>query len=408
MISFIFNPVVSLLIVASHISGSASLTPVVILPGDGGCQLEAKLDKPQTVHFFCSKKSDWFTLWLSVAQLAPKEVDCWSDNIRLVYDESTESFSNSPGVQTRVPGYGDTKTIENLDPTLKSSSSYFAPLVQALADKGYVRNSSVFGAPYDFRLGPPSNMEYMVKTVQLIEHAYSLNGNSPVVLVSHSMGCLWTLFILNHQPQEWKDKFIAAWVPFSGVFGGSTNEMELMASGSNEGIPWLSGIDVRAEQRSYESNFWLMPNPELWSPDEPLVITPSKNYSAHDYSVFFKDVGYPLGDSIYKRVDNLTRAIEAPGVAVHALYGTDVDTPVAYIYKEDGKWDVTPTKLNGKGDGTVPLRSLEACLKWKHEQPQVVTSKTFAGVDHTDLVSNKGAIDALLSILKDTSDRIIV
>ena len=54
--------------------------PIVI--GDGGSQLQLKLNKPSTVHAWCDKKSDWFTSWLSIEELLPEVIDCFSDNMR--------------------------------------------------------------------------------------------------------------------------------------------------------------------------------------------------------------------------------------------------------------------------------------------------------------------------------------
>ena len=69
-----------------------------------------------------------------------------------MYDESTKTIKNSPGVKTRVPGFGDTDTIEHLDS--EHLVEYFAPMVKALASWGYERGVTVRAAPYDFRLGP--------------------------------------------------------------------------------------------------------------------------------------------------------------------------------------------------------------------------------------------------------------
>lgn len=55
------------------------------------------------------------------------------------------------------------------------------------------------------------------------------------------MGCLWSLHILNNMTQEWKEKYIKQWIPISPAYGGSVSEMRIMASGDNEGIPWVSG-----------------------------------------------------------------------------------------------------------------------------------------------------------------------
>lgn len=71
---------------------------------------------------------------------------------RLEYDESTKTMKNSPGVETRVPGFGNTDTIEHLD--TDKLVPYFAPMVDALVSWGYERGVTVRAAPYDFRYGP--------------------------------------------------------------------------------------------------------------------------------------------------------------------------------------------------------------------------------------------------------------
>ena len=54
------------------------------VPGLGGSQLWAKLNKPaHSPHFYCSKHTrDFYSIWVSFTQLAPLVVDCWMDNIR--------------------------------------------------------------------------------------------------------------------------------------------------------------------------------------------------------------------------------------------------------------------------------------------------------------------------------------
>ena len=52
------------------------------MPGDGGSQFEAEIDKPSVVHIWCTKKSKWFSLWLNLEQLAPYVIDCFVDNMK--------------------------------------------------------------------------------------------------------------------------------------------------------------------------------------------------------------------------------------------------------------------------------------------------------------------------------------
>ena len=71
--------------------------PVIIIPGTGGSRLEAKLNKPSVNHWYCSKTSDWYTLWLSVPSLLPPAINCWVDNIMLLWDSNTKLYSNNLG-----------------------------------------------------------------------------------------------------------------------------------------------------------------------------------------------------------------------------------------------------------------------------------------------------------------------
>jgi len=64
--------------------------PIVIVPGTGGSRLEGKLNKPSTNHWYCSKTSDWYTLWLSVPSLLPPAINCWVDNIKMLWDSKSK------------------------------------------------------------------------------------------------------------------------------------------------------------------------------------------------------------------------------------------------------------------------------------------------------------------------------
>ena len=58
---------------------------------------------------------------------------------------------NTPGVETRIPGFGNTSTVEYLDESQRGFSIYFAKVVSRLLPLGYKRGINIHGAPYDFR-----------------------------------------------------------------------------------------------------------------------------------------------------------------------------------------------------------------------------------------------------------------
>ena len=74
--------------------------------------------------------------------------------MRLYYDNVSRTTSNSPGVQIRVPGFGDTLTVEWLDPSKASPGAYFNKIADSLALLGLERNFTIRGIPYDFRKAP--------------------------------------------------------------------------------------------------------------------------------------------------------------------------------------------------------------------------------------------------------------
>lgn len=127
------------------------------VPGDGGSQVEARLNKTQTVHYYCDKTtSDFFNIWLNPKLLVPLIIDCWIDNVKLTYDPKTRTTRDNDGVTLRIPGFGRSEVVEWLDPSLTKSlaGAYFKDVANALALHGYERNITLRGAPYDFRKGP--------------------------------------------------------------------------------------------------------------------------------------------------------------------------------------------------------------------------------------------------------------
>lgn len=78
------------------------------------------------------------------------------DFSKLIYDNQTRTTQNSPGVTIRIPGFGRSEVVEWLDPSITQSlaGAYFKDIANALVAKGYVRNITLRGAPFDFRKAP--------------------------------------------------------------------------------------------------------------------------------------------------------------------------------------------------------------------------------------------------------------
>ncbi|CAH1778953.1 unnamed protein product [Owenia fusiformis] len=379
----------------------AVTNPVILVPGDGGSQFFAKLSKPSVIHYWCSQHTTaYFSLWLNLEMVSPFVLDCFVDNLRLVYNETSRKTSNSPGVDIQIREFGNTSSVEWLDPSQVSPTSYFSPIANALVKAGYQRGKSIRGAPYDFRKAPNELQDFFVKFKALVEDTYKINDNKKVVFVCHSMGNVMMLYFLNQQKQSWKDKFVSSMISLSGPWGGAAKTLRLMASGDNLGLFVVNPFTVRPEQRSMPSSAWLLPYDNFWDKDEIVVSQPNANYTVHDYKQFFEDIKFPNGFHMREDTKNLLQGSEvAPGIEVHCMNGIKVQTPASFKYSAKQWPDRQPDTIYGDGDGTVNQRSLYGFKRWQSKQKQKITHTEYAGVDHMQILGHDKTIADIRDIL---------
>ncbi|XP_051546213.1 phosphatidylcholine-sterol acyltransferase-like [Myxocyprinus asiaticus] len=377
---------------------SNSTPPLIIVPGNLGNRLEAKIDKPTLVHWMCYKKTeDWFTLWIDLNMFMPIGIDCWIDNIRIVYNRTTHKTSNAPGVEVRVPGFGQTHPIEFLD--VNKLTGYFHTMVQHLVSIGYVRNATVRGAPYDWRIAPNEQEEYFSRLKNLVEEMHA-EYKQPVYLLGHSMGNNYILYFLNQQTQDWKDHYIKGFISLGAPWGGAVKPLRVMTSGENDGIPFVSNIKIREEQRMTTTNPWMIPSEEAWPKDHTFISTPFYNYTNQDYHQFFKDINFEDGWYMWEDTRNLTAGLPTPGVEVYCFYGVGLPTPVTYVYDEQFP-NIDPIDIiYDDGDDTVDSRSMSLCKKWIGKQEHPVHVTEFRGMAHLDMVFNHKVLTAIQRILE--------
>lgn len=283
-------------------------------------------------------------------------------------------------------------------------TTYMAGLVNSLEAIGYVRDKTLFGAPYDFRYGlaPEGHpcevgSKFLKDLKELVEKASNSNGGKSVILVTHSLGGLFALQFLNRNTPSWRRHFIKHLVTLSTPWGGSVEGMRTFASGNTLGVPLVDPLRVRTEQRSSESNLWLLPNPTIYKHNKPIVMTQYYNYTVEEIPRFLKDIGFEEGVYPYEsRILPLIEHFEAPGVDLTCVIGGGVKTPETLLYGEKG-FDEQPEMGYGDGDGTVNMVSLRALEKlWAEEKNQTLETIELPGVSHKSILDNRDALDVII------------
>ncbi|KAL5210135.1 hypothetical protein ABZP36_005758 [Zizania latifolia] len=398
-------------------SQEAERHPVILIPGSGGNQLEARLTEEYSPSSLVCRvwpvvrgKGGWFRLWFDPSVVVAPLTNCFAERIKIYYDTAADDYRNAAGVETRVPDFGSTSTLRYLDPNLKLLTGYMNVLASTLEKKaGYEEGFDLFGAPYDFRYGlagpgHPSRVgsAYLERLTKLVESACAANGGKPAILLAHSLGGLYALQMLARSSPPWRAAHVKRLVTLSTPWGGTVQEMLTFASGNTLGVPFVDASLVRDEQRSSESNLWLLPVPRVFS-NTTLVVSRHHNrsYSAKNMTQFLRDIGFPEGVEPYRaRIRPLVEVLPEPGVPVTCLVGTGVDTVESLVYGNDG-FEAGPEKVvYGDGDGTVNLASLVGAIKaWSDSPAQAVEVVELPKVSHSGILKDKSALDQILRLL---------
>ena len=204
---------------------------------------------------------------------------------------------------------------------------------------------------------------------KLIETMYRENGNTKVTIVAHSMGGPISLYFLTSIPditQEWKDKYIKAFIPLAGAWSGGSEIAYTEINGKDllENIDFISTSSLtKPILRSFQSVVWLLPRGEEWN-NKVIVKTPSRSYTVNDYEALFRDIGFPEGYTMYQGILNINKGWPAPNVPTHCFYGVGVPTELQMVY-DSGFPDKEPIEIiRGDGDGDVNIESSRVCHRW--------------------------------------------
>jgi hypothetical protein len=393
---------------------SKKLPPIIIVPGIGASPLFARwnkssgsvmqtLDETKTFQqadaWSCKQVQDsWVQIW-------PPDLEglasyCWADNTKVI--PNGDKIINASGVNTTNQEFGSLEF---------ANDNYMTSLIEALEAVGYQEGNNLFGACYDFRkIGDPEEIDkWCLSLSKLIEENCSIQEN-PAIIIGHDLGAVVANYFLVGTMPEWKNRFINKFISVSGTFGGCPKALRAVLSGVstpgnthnfNNAVKTSSGLSL------------MLPNPKIYG-NNPLVEYNQIKYSSKDIPKLVESVSPDAAKimKISEKVRNLS--MNAPGVEVHILAGSDLDTESSYKYnmslvnepEKNAPFYQLELPYNQKfnyndyftGDGTMPKFALEYPIWWTKSQQNPVYFKFFTGAEHTKILSTLEPIQYILSV----------
>lgn len=364
----------------------------------------------------------WTKLWFPTDNSDLSQF-CWKENIKMVYD-GKGGVENVEGVQTMTSGMGK----------LDFETNIYDTLINGLQSLGYVNDSTLFGASYDFRkiFNVDDFAEYSVSLTNLIERSVGMNGGRKAILIGHGLGSVVANLVLVNLNKQWKDQYIECFMSINGSFGGNPKALRVFMSGENLPSREESKI-IRNASINFTGLQMLLPRVEIYG-NLPLVYHQEIVYTAQNIRVLLEKVGKMLGTdgkdcvNVYNNVVNsmAMKSLEAPGVVVYAFMGDNLDTESSYNYGSsliDNPTKIIPyydvnkpnySNFNGynnvsgdkkmssfSGDGTNPKFAMSYILGWTKFQNEPVHYKFYDKGEHVKILMMENPMKDLLNIVKE-------
>ena len=398
-------------------------TPVILIPGLGTNLIFAKWDlsSSQSVKTldiygdFESKdkwscrqlQENWIPIWF------PQDTDglaryCWETNVGVKYTENGPA--NADGVLTTIPRFGEINFIDN----------YMDTLVEALEANGYVKGSTLFAAPYDFRTITNTKVFDQFKG-SLIGLIKSLN--TKVIILGHDLGAVLGNVFLNSVDQNFKSSFISKFISVGGSFGGSPKALRTILSGPSLTNNVTDNLIIKNAIHNFSGLHLSLPNPSVFK--DPLIMYQYNTFGSSDISNLLNTVYGPDTQKLYDAsLDFQNKSLLPPKVPCYILAGSNIQTESNYVFNDsitDDPERLFPyydtrspnqvsfnfdnlQKINAalNGDGTTP----DICTKyiinnWAKQQTQTVKYQVYNEAEHLKIISMNDPVRDIINIVND-------
>lgn len=421
--------------------------PVIFVPGIAGSRLNAVGRKVTSAGTFCGRDIDE-QIWASASIFRPAifGYGCWTDSMTVRYDAATQRALDCPGLTVTCPAYGNTFAVHTLYSIAGNEvflTENFATLIDTLeaSDPGWVDGQNLLGSPYDWRcINDDARLDaYVNQFLNLVVFAFQTNGNKPVTILGHSMGCKLTQNILTRLSQGGKDVYINKVIYVAAAIGGAGSGLRGTLSGNNLGIPLIAADDVADMLATFTGLQWLKPLAEVYGNATGVTIGGQQfTFNDDQFNAMTAAKGRPQIGIQYQALSRSKQGLDLihPGVRVEVVRPLKTNqeddvggqgTELMYSYPNGNKdtqpiitgevayynslraqsggfaWLEGKTDEETRGDGTVPYLSLTVPMRfWANQagKPQV-TERVFAGrdFDHRSILTESASVQYMIGLI---------
>lgn len=396
----------STLVTASLLSSApataSSPTPVVVFPAYHFSVLEVEV-KNQHQFPECPANGTFEFYFPNTNPSPIFSTECQDKLLSMRLDPNpakpmSKRFSNQKHVKVRIKHDGKTE-----------NAPFYEPLFAFLEANGWERNQNIRVAGYDARLTPDMN-DFVKRTKKLIEKTYHQNGNTPVHLVGHSNGPLYTQYLLTNTSQAWKDKYVHGFTPLAGNWPGQGFFYTVFFTGFNIADFFFpadaaGAAASAARYQTQPSSYMSSADPAYFGNQEVIFKngTTGVEYTPAEAFDLFADANMTLAQEIAPHYFGFVEFEPPayPNVDVYLEKGSGVPTLVGVELPDFtiGQVFVDQPIYLRDGDGNQEDLTNDAAEIWQTMPCFRFESTDNPGIDHFSLASNADVFDRLLTNL---------
>lgn len=382
--------------------------PLILIPGSFGSRLAVSSISEKNATK-CSKSLSFFPFWISYKMLLPSNLRCFFHWLTLDYDDDKKEIVDQPNIDIVPFDFGGIEGVRGVGGKIfgKIIRPYYEPIIQELIKHNFSIGETIFGAPYDWRLGVLQRDNFYDNLTNLVEHSYKLTGKK-VNFLTHSFGAnVLHHYLVYHTSPEWRQKYINCVVFAAPSFSGSGKSIVVYYRRSLPSI--FKHIHIKQLDEmlgNFPILFSHFPNHIIFENETVFISPEGENITAPKVIDFLKKVNKINSKQLKIAHDHIiytSHFHEALDVPVRIIYNSGIPTPFGLKLNDlNGDGEV----IYNDGDGTIMSKGIDmVCEKWKLNGTDI-QCRNYNTSDirgkHQSFISRKESIDTLLEWLADT------